>query len=853
MKKIVIIDGNNFMFRAYYATAYSGALMKNSKGLVTNALYGFANMINKIIEEEKPQYMAVAFDIGKSFRHEEYKEYKAGRNATPEELKIQMPIAKELLNHMGIKYLELPGYEADDIVGTLARRADLDPEWDALLVTSDHDYLQLITDVVTVKMLKPKGEYTKYEPANFKEEYGIDPIRVIDLKGLMGDSSDNIPGVAGIGEKTALKLLHEFESIENLYEHIDEVKGKLHDKLVDGKESALFSKRMATICCDAPLDVTFDYLAYNGPQDSLDDFYRELEFYSFIKNKNMPRKPENLVSYKELENVTDISLEHQVAYYIECDNENYHSANILGMGIYDGTNAYYVKGELVRKTMEYISDIPKYTYDLKKNMVLLENLDLNTVYDLNISAYLLNKTLKDDIAILMNNDGIECPFYNDIVKNKVDNVKEAIVKKAKYIFDTQEKNIKDLQAEEMYDLFSNVEMPLVRVLAKMERNGIICDRRILKDMSDDLKVKINELEKEIFELCGCEFNIASPKQLSEVLFDKLELPHGKKKTANGYSTSADVLEKLIGFHPVIEKILEYRNFTKLNSTYLEGLEKYILKDGKIHTIYKQTLTRTGRLSSVEPNLQNIPARDDLGKLVRKAFLPENKYFLSCDYSQIELRILAHISKCKELQDAFINGEDIHSRVAADIFEKDINDVTKNERRIAKSVIFGIVYGISGFGLGENIGVSPKEAKQFIQKYYELYPGVKTYMDMIVKSAYDTGSVRTLYNRKREIDELFNQNFMVRQSGERIALNTPIQGTGADILKMAMVEIDKAFEANNIQSKMLLQIHDELVFDCLEEELEKVKDLVTTIMVSIAKLEVPLLVSSDTGLDLYETK
>ena len=852
MNKIVIIDGNNFMFRAYYATAYTGSLMKNSKGLVTNALYGFANMLNKIIEEEKPQYMAVCYDIGKSFRHEEYKEYKAGRNATPEELKTQMPISKELLDHMGIKYFEMPGYEADDIVGTLAKWADKDPEWDALLVTSDHDYLQLITDVVTVKMLKPKGEFTKYTPKVFKEEYGIDPVRVTDLKGLMGDSSDNIPGVPGVGEKTALKLLQEWGTLENLYDHIDEVKGKLHDKLIDGKDSAFFSKKLATIYKDVPLEEKFEDMTYEGPRADLDDFYRELEFYSLIKNKGMAQEPKELVEFKILDSIEEIDLKHQVAYYIECDDENYHKANVLGMGLYDGTNAYYVRPELVRSAIKYIKDTPKYTFDLKKNMVLLEDLDLNTVYDLSISAYLLNKTLKDDIAILMNNDGIECPFYHDIIKNKMD-VADIVVRKAKYIFDTQEKNIKDLQAEEMYKLFDEIEMPLVRVLAKMERNGIICDPYILRNMSEELKVRITELEGEIYKLAGVEFNISSPKQLSEVLFENLMLPHGSKKNTNGYSTSADVLEKLVDKHPIINKILEYRTLTKLNSTYLEGLEKYILKDGKIHTIYKQTLTRTGRLSSVEPNLQNIPARDSLGKLVRKAFVPEYDYFMSCDYSQIELRILAHISKSEELQRAFINGEDIHSRVAADIFNKDIKDVKPNERRIAKSVIFGIVYGISGFGLGENIGIPPKEAKKFIDKYYELYPGVKKYMDMIIRSAYDSGYVRTLFNRKREIDELFNKNFMVRQSGERIALNTPIQGTGADILKKAMVEIDKAFEVNGIKSKMLLQIHDELVFDVLEEEKEKVKDIVTTIMVSVIKLDVPLVVSHDFGKDLYEAK
>lgn len=846
MKKIVLIDGNNLMFRSYFATAYTGNLMKNSKGQTTNALYGFANMINKIIQEEKPEYMCVAFDVGKSFRHRKYEDYKAGRNATPDELISQMPLARTMLDNMGIFNINVLDYEADDIIGTLAKRANEDPEWDALLVTSDHDYLQLITDVVTVKLLKPK-DFVKYTPSNFKEEYGIDPIRVIDLKALMGDSSDNIPGVPGIGEKTALKLLCEYETLDNLYANVASIKGKLHDKLVDNKESAYFSYELATICCYVPIANQFEDMAYNGPKDTLDDFYRELEFYSLIKNHAPVKKIEIENNSKILEDVKEISLDRQISYYIECDNENYHMANILGMGLYDGENLFYVEPNKIKDVMEYTKDVVKYTFDLKKNMCILKNVDLNTIFDLNLAAYLLNKVTKDDLAILMNNDSVDVPIYHEIVKKHMD-VKQIVTLKAKYINDLHNKYVDDLKSEEMYDLYTDIEHPLIRVLAKMELEGIKCDKDILSAMADKIKVQIDELQKEIYELCGVEFNISSPKQLAEVLFEKLALPHGKK-----ISTSAEVLEKIIDAHPVIAKILEYRNITKLHSTYLEGLNKFILSDGKIHTIYKQTLTRTGRLSSVDPNMQNIPARDELGKLVRKAFLPVNQEFLSADYSQIELRILAHISESEDLIQAFVNGDDIHTKVAADIFSKKMDEVTKNERRTAKAVIFGIVYGISGFGLGENIGVSPKEARQFINKYYELYPGVKRYMDMIVKDAYDCGYVRTLFNRKRNIDELFSSNFMIRQGGERIALNTPIQGTSADIIKKAMVEIDKAFEANNIESKMLLQIHDELIFDCKESEKEKVSDIVKTIMESTVKLSVPLKVSQDFGIDLYETK
>lgn len=846
MKKIVLIDGNNLMFRSYYATAYTGSLMKNSKGLVTNALYGFANMINKIIEEENPEYMCVAFDVGKSFRHREYAEYKAGRNATPEELKKQMPIARDMLDKMGIFNINVLDYEADDIIGTLSKRANEDPEWDALLITSDHDYLQLITDVVNVKLLKPKG-FTKYDPHTFKEEYGIDPIRVVDLKALMGDSSDNIPGVPGIGEKTALKLLQEYKTLDNIYDNIDSVKGKLKDKLVENKDSAYFSYKLATIYTDTPIANSFEDMKYNGPTSSLDDFYRELEFYSLINKHETVKKIEVSNNSKVLEDVKEINLDKQISYYIECDNENYHLASILGMGLYDGDNLFFVESTKIKEVMDYIRDSVKYTFDLKKNMCLLKDVELNTIFDLNLAAYLLNKTTKDDLALLMNNDGIEVPLIHDIIKNKMD-VKNIVTLKAKYISDVHDEYVDDLKSEEMYELYTDIEHPLIRVLAKMELAGIRCDANILSDLSSSIGVQIKELEQDIYRLCHQEFNISSPKQLAKVLFEDMGLPHGKK-----ISTSADVLEKIANSHPVIPKILEYRNITKLYSTYLEGLHKYIMDDGKIHTIYKQTLTRTGRLSSVDPNMQNIPARDELGRLVRKAFLPVNQEFLSCDYSQIELRILAHISESKDLIEAFINGDDIHTKVAADIFNKDMSEVTKNERRTAKAVIFGIVYGISGFGLGENIGVSPKEAKAFIEKYYELYPGVKRYMDMIVKDAYDCGYVRTLFKRKRNIDELFSSNFMIRQGGERIALNTPIQGTSADIIKKAMVEIDKAFEANNIKSTMLLQIHDELIFDCLSEEKEKLVDIVTTIMESTVKLSVPLKVSHDFGTDLYETK
>ena len=850
-KKIVLIDGNNLMFRAYFATAYTGNLMKNSKGLVTNALYGFTNMLNKIINEEKPEYMLVAFDKGKSFRHEEYKEYKAGRNKTPDELKIQMPYARDLLDKMGIKWFEIDNYEADDIVGTVCRWADEDADWDALLVTSDHDYLQLISDEVTIKLLRPK-DYVKYNPESFKEEYGIDPIKVIDLKALMGDSSDNIPGIPGVGEKTALKLLVDYGDLDGVYEHQDEIKGKLGEKVRENKESAYFSKKMATIYREVPIPYTFEDFKYSGPTDGLDDFFYDLEFYSLIdKHKNRDEVKIDH-TFKELTDVKDIDLKDPVSYYIECDNENYHDGNILGMGLYDGTTAWYVPNDMIKDVFKQIKDVPKYTFDLKKNMVLLKDVNLNTIYDTNIAVYLLNKTIKDDLGLLMKQDNIEVPLYQDIIKDPSD-IKNIVTLKARYIYDSHDKYINDLRLEDEIKLFDEIEMPLVKVLATMEMNGIKCDKSILDEQSEEIKKDISKLESEIYELAGMEFNIASPKQLGEVLFEKLQLKGGKKTKTGAYQTGEDVLVKLKDEHPIIDKILDYRRLSKLNSTYLEGLTKFIKSDGKIHTIYKQTLTRTGRLSSVDPNLQNIPTRDEQGKLIRKAFVPSNKEFLSCDYSQIELRVLAHISKDKELIRAFVEGLDIHSSVAANIYNKDINDITKNERRSAKAVIFGIVYGISEFGLGDDLGISFKEAKAFINKYLELYPGVKEYMDLIVQNAMDSGMVKTLYGRKRYIDELTSSNYMIREQGKRMAMNTPIQGTAADILKMAMIKIYDEFEKNNIKSDILLQIHDELIIDIVDGEEDKVKDIVTSTMENIVKLEVPLKVSHDFGSDLYECK
>ncbi len=858
MRKVILIDGNNLMFRSYFATAYSGSIMRNSKGQATNALYGFVSMINKIIDEENPQYMVVAFDIGKNFRHEKYKDYKAGRNETPDDLKSQMPIARKILDAMGIKHLEVEGFEADDIIGTLAREADLDPEYDGLIVSSDHDLMQLISPVVSMKMLKPKDSIY-YTVDSFREEYGFDPIKIIDLKALMGDASDNIPGVKGIGEKTARSLIQEYGSLNGVYENIDSIKGKMKEKLELDKENAYFSFELATIYREVPLEVELSELTYEGADfKALKELFQELEFHSFLKNVDFKNVKQEKCDFITVEKVEDIKDALEFSYFIEADKENYHYANILGMGMYDGENLYYIPKELVGDVIRKYALRLRYTYALKKNIVLARRMGLdilNSDFDMMIAYYLLENTTKDDLALKMSDEGISAYYYENIVKGKVgeDEFREGITLKAKFIFDKKDELLEKISTNEMSMLFNEIEMSLVRVLAEMEITGIRVDREVLLSMQSVLRNKILELENRIYDLTQEKFNIGSPKQLGEMLFVKMGIPYPGKKGAT-YSTDVSILEKLVADYPIVKPILEYRTLSKLYNTYVEPLEGFIKEDGKIHTIYKQTLTRTGRLSSVLPNLQNIPSHEEEGRLIKKAFVSEDdSLLLSADYSQIELRILASISGDEVMIDAFLHDEDIHKRVAADIHGIPFEDVTKEQRSTAKAVIFGIVYGISGFGLGENLNISVKDAKMFIEKYYEMYPKVKEYMDNIKMSAYNDGCVKTLYNRIRYIDELKSPVYMVRTGGERIALNTPIQGTGADIMKIAMVKLYNELCRRNLKSKIILQVHDEVILNVLEEELEEVKKIVRASMEGAASLKVPLKVEVETGKDWYSAK
>lgn len=859
MKKIVLVDGNNLLFRSYYATAYTGNIMRNKEGFPTNGVYGFVNMINKIISEEKPEYMMVAFDIGKTFRHEKYERYKDGRRETPDDLKVQFPVAKKILTAMGIKYLECAGYEADDIIGTISMWCEKDPEYEALIVSSDKDLLQLISDETVVKLLKTK-DYIWMDKKTFNDTYGFDPIHMIDLKALMGDSSDNIPGVKGIGEKGAIKLVSEYKTIDNIYENIDKIKGATQIKLIDGKEDAYYSKDLVTIYREVPLDITFDDLLYKGENaDELIDIYNDLGFYSLLRKINtsdIKKEKSREEKFKIISDINDIKISEDTSIYLDTTIGNYHDAEILGIALYNSTLSCYIPYDIFKNNTNILdTDYNLSTYDYKKLIVVFNKYGIkvpNINFDTMISAYLLNYETKDDICYLANKLNIYIPSYD---KKEVVTTEEAArraILKAKFIYNTKDKLYEDMKREDNIYLFENIEMPLAKVLAKMETTGIRVDKKVLEEMGTEIKIKLEILTRDIYNYAGEEFNINSPKQLGEILFDKLKLP-GAKKNKNGYATDIDVLKKLTEY-PIINKILEYRALAKLYSTYIDGIISTIREDGKIHTIYTQTLTRTGRLSSIEPNLQNIPMRSEYGRLIRKAFIPEdNSVILSSDYSQIELRVFAHLSGVNDLINAFKEGVDIHTKTAMDIFKVPMEGVTKNMRRQAKAVNFGILYGISSYGLAEDIGIPVKEAKEFINKYFETYPGVKDYMDKEIDEAKRNGYVKTIMNRKRVIEELKSSNYMVRSMGERMALNTPVQGSASDILKKAMVEISDIFEKENIKSKMLLQVHDELIFNVYNDEIDKVKDIVYNTMTKVFELKVPLDVDIELGNNWYEAK
>ncbi len=879
MKKIILVDGNNLLFRSYYATSYSGVIMRNSKGFPTNALYGFINMMNKIIEEEKPNYILVAFDKGKTFRHEKYKDYKAGRREMPEELKLQFPKAKEILDTMGIKHFEIDNYEADDIIGTLAKIVDEENEFIATIISSDKDLLQLISNEVEVKLLKTKGSI-RFDEETFKEYYGTTPIHMIDLKALMGDASDNISGVKGIGEKTAITLLKKYGSLDEIYNNLENIGGKTAEKLETGKDDAYTSFDLATIYREVPISFTLEECIYRGINtEEYIAILRKLEFKSLLKKISvgidntvltgqqsfelLEEKPVNktFVSYNDFDFTIPFS------FYLEMDGHTYSKSKIIGGAFTNKDNSCFMTIEEIIKHKEiFNNDVTKYTYDVKRMIILLNQYDItinNCNYDAMIGAYLLDYKLDDDITVLMGQFNYDCPSYEETYGTErkkreasLETTEKQSIMKSEFIYDSREQILEEIAAYNETKLFEEIEMPLAFVLADMELTGIRADKNYLLKQKEELEAKMKLMQDEIYEDAGCEFNILSPKQLGEVLFEKLEIeyPKKRKKDDTSYSTSKDILDKISDKHPIVEKVLEYRNLYKLYANYSIGLIDEIREDGKIHTIFNQCLTRTGRLSSSKPNLQNIPIRSDYSKLVRKAFIPEeDSLLMSSDYSQIELRVFAHMANATNLQEAFIEDKDIHSKTASDIFKVPINEVDKKMRRIAKTVNFGILYGISSFGLSEDLKIDVASAKEFLSNYLNTYPGIKEYMEQEKSEAYKNGFVTTIMNRRRKIDELKSSNYMVRSSGERMALNTPIQGSAADILKKAMVELYQAMKDRNLKSKMLIQVHDELVFNVYKDELDIMKELVREKMEQVVKLSVPLKVDIELGSDWYEAK
>ena len=854
MKKVVLIDGNNLIFRSYYATAYRGEILTNSKGLPTNAVYAYIQMLLKIIAEEKPSHIMVAFDKGKTFRHESYDDYKGGRNETPKELKEQIPYAKKVTRAMGITVEEIENYEADDIIGTYSKKIDEE----VLVVSSDRDLLQLISPNVKMKLLKMK-DYVYYDEKSFYEDYGIKPIEIIDLKALMGDSSDNIKGVAGIGEKTALKLIKEYHTIDNLYKNIDDLKGKVKENLLNDKESAYKSLELATIYLDVPIEVNLEKIAYKGSnEEELNSLLKELEFNSLINKMSIKKSEEKL----DIEIVEDINfrLNEDYSLYLVSSNLSYFKSLTIGVAISTKDKNYFIKKEYFNEDL-FNNNFNKYTYDIKRVDVALSllNFSNNINFDNYIAYYLLNEKITEDISFIMLNKGYDVKLNEDIFKkDKLLIEEETLIndacKKARFIYEEKERLKEEIEKNNLHYLYYDIELKLASILANMEKEGILVDKDYLDSLESEIKEKLKTLEEKIYAISEEEFNISSPKQLGVILFEKLNIPYPKKSKNSNYSTDKEVLDKIRLFNPIVTLVEEYRMLSKLNSNYVVGLKEQIMSDNKVHTIYNQCLTRTGRLSSKDPNLQNIPNHDEYGRLIRKCFVSQEGYtFLSSDYSQIELRLFAELSNVESLKEAFINSEDIHSFTASKIFNKDIKDVTKEERSRAKAVNFGIIYGISSFGLANDLGINVNDAKDFIDRYMEKFDGIKAYMKKEVEDAKEKGYVTTIMNRKRYIDEIKASNYMIRMQGERMALNTPIQGSGSDILKKAMIDIDSEFKEKNIKSKMLLQIHDELIFEVKEEEKEIVKEIVKEKMENAFKLSVPLVVDINMGKDLYEAK
>ncbi|AAU24563.1 MULTISPECIES: DNA polymerase I [Bacillus] len=875
-KKLVLVDGNSLAYRAFFALP----LLSNEKGIHTNAVYGFTTILMKMLEEEKPTHMLVAFDAGKTtFRHKTFKEYKGGRQKTPPELSEQLPFIRELLDAYRISRYELENYEADDIIGTLAKSAEKDG-FEVKIFSGDKDLTQLATEGTTVAITK-KGitDVEYYTPEHVREKYGLTPEQIIDMKGLMGDSSDNIPGVPGVGEKTAIKLLKQFHTVEELLSSIDEVSGKkLKEKLEEFKEQALMSKELATITTEAPLEVSLDSLGYEGfDREAVVKIFKDLGFHSLLERIGEEAGEKEEEQLEEIDvmiktDITDDLFASPASLVVEQLGDNYHEAPILGFSIVNEHGAFFIPEETAVQSdcfKEWAEDESKkkWVFDAKRAAVALRwrGIELKGAeFDVLLAAYIINPGHSyDDVASVAKEHQLHIVSADEAVygkgaKQAVPDEKELadhLARKAKAISLLREKLLDELEENEQLELFEALEMPLAHILGEMESIGVQVDVDRLKKMGEELSAKLAEYEKKIHESAGETFNINSPKQLGVILFDKLGLPV-VKKTKTGYSTSADVLEKLRDKHVIIEDILHYRQIGKLQSTYVEGLLKVIKKDShKVHTRFNQALTQTGRLSSTDPNLQNIPIRLEEGRKIRQAFVPSQKGWLifAADYSQIELRVLAHISKDKNLIEAFTNDMDVHTKTAMDVFHVSEEEVTPAMRRQAKAVNFGIVYGISDYGLSQNLGITRKEAAAFIERYFHSFQGVKEYMEETVQEAKQRGYVTTLLSRRRYIPELTSRNFNLRSFAERTAMNTPIQGSAADIIKKAMIDMADKLKEKNLQAKLLLQVHDELIFEAPEDEIKVLEKLVPEVMEHALELDVPLKVDCASGPSWYDAK
>ncbi|WP_145428807.1 DNA polymerase I [Staphylococcus hominis] len=878
MNKLVLIDGNSLSFRAFYALP----LLSNKAGIHTNAILGFAKLLEKIIREEQPTHFLVAFDAGKTtFRHSKYSEYKGGRQKTPPELSEQFPYIRQLLDAYHIKHYELENYEADDIIGTLSKEADQN-DFETIIVTGDRDLTQLATQNVTIYYTK-KGvtDVDHYTPEFIAEKYnGLKPIQIIDMKGLMGDSSDNIPGVAGVGEKTAIKLLNQFDSVEGVYENIDKVSGKkLKEKLELSHEDALMSKELATINRHSPIEVTLSDTKLSDIKDNHEkiELFKKLEFKQLLADIDNEasefEQEQKQVSFDILPTFEYVDFNHldEAVIHFEIDGSNYLKDDILKFGFYDKERYIVVDADNIKDYPELIKwleneNSKKVVYDAKKTFVIAHRLNItiqNIVFDAMLASYIIDpsRTIDDVYSVVTNYHQTyvkeDVSIYGKGKKRQVPNAEilnTHIASITKSIDAVKPLMEKELESHQQMNLLKDLELPLARILSKMEEIGIYTDINDLQRMQQELQEKLELLVQRIHDAAGEEFNINSPKQLGVVLFETLKLPV-IKKTKTGYSTAVDVLEQLQNEHPIINDILEYRQLAKLQSTYVESLQKVISNDKRIHTRFNQTLAQTGRLSSVDPNLQNIPIRLEEGRKIRKAFKPssEDSVILSADYSQIELRVLAHITQDDSLKEAFIHGQDIHTATARKVFGVEAEEVTDLMRRQAKAVNFGIVYGISDYGLSQSLNITRKEAKIFIDDYLASFPGVKQYMSDIVKDAKANGYVETLLHRRRYIPDITSRNFNLRGFAERTAMNTPIQGSAADIIKLAMVEFDKQVQHTSYKAKLLLQVHDELIFEVPKSEVEEFSLFVEDIMEHALDLDVPLKVDSNYGPTWYDAK